>query len=792
MSLRGWSRQAREHSHIARQVRVRLGETAYQEYKRTGVKPFIPDLPAAQPKLSVPGLPDAHAKGIDYHLLQALKYKPMGAPNIHELARQSPSVDHLSNTILSGVKSATDQKERDHYLAALGMSREAVATPFSKPPVAHLPTPSALDSGGIDRLLREVLKNDAPFEPSSSYIDRAMGALTPAPHTPESLTPAHVYEGYGPDPVFGVPGLRLDDAQYIDRKLEQALSPSRYRNLLKKVASAGHPGAFADLIQQEREKEKNLTRKMVIEEAEHRARDAAQSFEGRIGPAALEGAVSMGPNTFLKMFDKPSEPARPLTSEASPMEAPFRALRFEDALPVLDHLNKAFDDPVKLNRAIDRLDIHVKKAGMLEVLRKMRGEVPESKRTHIEDAIAAVKNARSLAPPKPKTPAVERTVVPRDPIYGVPALQPHYAEKIEKYIDRANRKIGRGHVQAILFDNKLKGAKNVQEFRDAIDAELHREKDPFRRDHLQNALIEADNALIDNMSDVFASEFKDSFFAQPSAPGVITHQATKALAGPQTRFGTGALEDVQLLAAGGNINDVYVGKINGQKVIAKQVIGMQARKNVNPANELGHEKAAFVMAAHINSLNPDMNLRVPEFEIRDEDVGLKEHSKLSGKVGIGSFIESALPGNSVEARTGVNPLRKLDNEQIGSIALFDAIIGNYDRHGNNYMVDKKGAGDIHLIDHGLSFPEEDVGVWGNHIFADEAQRRRIRKIGAKHMDLLHNLRGQRKELESKLGDLLSEREMAQMFKRIDWLIKLENLPTAADYATNFRTRPRTE
>lgn len=53
-------------------------------------------------------------------------------------------------------------------------------------------------------------------------------------------------------------------------------------------------------------------------------------------------------------------------------------------------------------------------------------------------------------------------------------------------------------------------------------------------------------------------------------------------------------------------------------------------------------------------------------------------------------------------------------------AVFDFVIGNEDRHRGNWMVDDKNR--IHLIDHGLAFPDSGpVRQWGNHQFVDYAQ-----------------------------------------------------------------------
>lgn len=50
---------------------------------------------------------------------------------------------------------------------------------------------------------------------------------------------------------------------------------------------------------------------------------------------------------------------------------------------------------------------------------------------------------------------------------------------------------------------------------------------------------------------------------------------------------------------------------------------------------------------------------------------------------------------------------KSDVKRLAELAVMDYVIGNYDRHGQNFMVDNAGV--IQPIDHGLSFPEGNKG-----------------------------------------------------------------------------------
>jgi hypothetical protein len=70
-----------------------------------------------------------------------------------------------------------------------------------------------------------------------------------------------------------------------------------------------------------------------------------------------------------------------------------------------------------------------------------------------------------------------------------------------------------------------------------------------------------------------------------------------------------------------------------------------------------------------------------------------------GKTVPGSIQEEVKGDHGFEA-TG-----RLDKPTQTRAALFDLLIGNYDRHHNNYFVDKQNH--VHLIDNGLAFPDTD-------------------------------------------------------------------------------------
>jgi len=123
----------------------------------------------------------------------------------------------------------------------------------------------------------------------------------------------------------------------------------------------------------------------------------------------------------------------------------------------------------------------------------------------------------------------------------------------------------------------------------------------------------------------------------------------------------------------------------------------QLRSNITPGNELERERAAWEVSKIVGM--DHMTTPLIPYKHNGEDGILMKMQ--SGKIALDS--EHDLFGGGKE---------------IGRVAMFDYVIGNEDRHGGNWLVD----GDkIHLIDHGLTFPESNnIKTTYNMAFNDEA------------------------------------------------------------------------
>lgn len=105
---------------------------------------------------------------------------------------------------------------------------------------------------------------------------------------------------------------------------------------------------------------------------------------------------------------------------------------------------------------------------------------------------------------------------------------------------------------------------------------------------------------------------------------------------------------------------------------------------------------------------------------------------------------------------------------VRKMALFDAIIGNTDRHAGNALI----APDGHMvaIDHGLAFPRAHTPAWGNfqavaRVFMEEGPELHKDEIAA-----LDNLIAQKSSIHlGKFG--ITAWEGRQMWARVDWMKK---------------------
>lgn len=153
---------------------------------------------------------------------------------------------------------------------------------------------------------------------------------------------------------------------------------------------------------------------------------------------------------------------------------------------------------------------------------------------------------------------------------------------------------------------------------------------------------------------------------------------------------------------GGGLNDTWRGKIDGKTVFFKPVAGQDrdAHGQIHPGiplgNDHGRERGAYLagVAMGLDNIAPVLIRDVPG------------HGQciVQGGVGKGPARDLGEPNGPQAAK---------DKR---ALALYDAVIGNMDRHAGNYTVDRN-RDRIYAIDNGLAFAEasNNRGGW-NHGF----------------------------------------------------------------------------
>jgi hypothetical protein len=189
--------------------------------------------------------------------------------------------------------------------------------------------------------------------------------------------------------------------------------------------------------------------------------------------------------------------------------------------------------------------------------------------------------------------------------------------------------------------------------------------------------------------------------------------------------------------------------------------------------DLEHERAATLLNRELGGLvhMPAQNI-VHVDGYGESGVQIKgsgeDFSDLYGK----TYHESLNGDHSAYVPAGAKARHMAD------VALFDTIIGNYDRHEGNLKWDADSERVI-PIDHGLAFPEMNGynGMW-NQTAVQAAHAMRAADLRPDHMAMLAHLKDNEYRISRGLVDLgLSQSQVDAMFVRIDALRNTGRLPT---------------
>lgn len=203
---------------------------------------------------------------------------------------------------------------------------------------------------------------------------------------------------------------------------------------------------------------------------------------------------------------------------------------------------------------------------------------------------------------------------------------------------------------------------------------------------------------------------------------------------------------------GGGINETSVAHVQGDgDVVLKPRSGLMdgtLRTGIRPGGDLAREVSAFRVDQHLGGLG-----RVPETIMRADTP--------AGEAMVQSFVKGTQTLSTSSRR--IHTLANLDDFQ-----LYDAVIGNLDRHAGNVLVNP--AGEAVMIDHGLAFPER-VAIHlhdGNMVFMRTIVEK---ELSTAHRSLLRNFGANRKAITEELAGLgLEDDAIVAMWDRVDWMI----------------------
>jgi HK97 family phage portal protein len=269
-----------------------------------------------------------------------------------------------------------------------------------------------------------------------------------------------------------------------------------------------------------------------------------------------------------------------------------------------------------------------------------------------------------------------------------------------------------------------------------------------------------------------------------------------------------------------NVNSVW--KVGDRVVKTRSgLVGSRMRNNIEAGRDLEREKAAADVADLFRELDPRFAVLVPEYEIRSvreswsepdpgyvvddgstDDEGWgdlapdpnlvvvrsrdeipRTRRERESEAGVSRFVnDSAVVPAERDLRLSMyvaldddeRPPRAIPRRQLRNAALFDAVIGNQDRHHGNMIFRQQGGFDgpydLWLIDNGLSFPEVNDRDYVNEDIVGQVER----TFGSLALtdDEVEFLRGfDESDLRDRFEGLLSPEEISAMANRINVMIE---------------------
>lgn len=197
---------------------------------------------------------------------------------------------------------------------------------------------------------------------------------------------------------------------------------------------------------------------------------------------------------------------------------------------------------------------------------------------------------------------------------------------------------------------------------------------------------------------------------------------------------------------GGGVNATWRAEVGGVPVAIKPAAGLaqrMLRDSIPPGTDLERELAAYLVNLELGGL-----VDCPVVALRDDTPW--------GRAAVIEWKDRAAKGSSG-----------------ADVALFDAIIGNTDRHSGNYL---KTADDKRYIpiDHGLSFPESKAMGMGNYqiLYAHQGE-----PLTDRQRSRLEDFALRETEIRERLRDIIPEDALDWMFGRAGDILTIDAIPS---------------
>jgi hypothetical protein len=207
--------------------------------------------------------------------------------------------------------------------------------------------------------------------------------------------------------------------------------------------------------------------------------------------------------------------------------------------------------------------------------------------------------------------------------------------------------------------------------------------------------------------------------------------------------------------------------VNGTEILIKDAANRKngsLRSSVPDGTDVQREYATYLFAKMVPGLVevPVMALR----RLNGADVLCME--KVTG---------ATHPGWDVPKSVSMTTRRNM--------ALFDAIVGNTDRHSQNYFIRRnaKGKHDVIAIDHGLCFP---IPFGTGRIDAGTSDFLRDEALPAWCIRWLNKVASMEKKIRATLSNYIELEALDGMFERVQWMLKRGTFMSRyslSDYAT---------